>query len=127
MESMSEIVRTDIKIIGSRESSNKDLNIHEGANFQVLQNEVPRHIMDEIAKIAGDGKAKVSVSTDFGIKDFGTGTSAMCTVSLTCNQDEASIDKAIGIAGELARSYALEQRAQSEIAFNTLLDQRGGR
>jgi len=121
---MTEVFRPDVKIVGSREAVNKDHNTHEAATFQVEPHEIPRSIMDEIAKVAGDGKAKVTVSTDFGIKEFGTGTSAMCSVSITCNQDEASIDKAIGIAGELARSYALEQRAQSEKAFNDLMQQK---
>jgi hypothetical protein len=122
---MSEIFRPDVKIVGSREAVDKESNIYEAATFQVLPHEVPKNIMDEIAKIAGDGKARVTVSTDFGIKEFGTGTSAMCSVSLTCNQDETSIDKAIGIAGDLARGYAMEQRAAAEASFVALLAQRG--
>ena len=121
---MTEVFRPDVKIVGSREAVNKDSNTTEAATFQVEPHEIPRNIMDEIAKIAGDGKARVTVSTDFGIKEFGTGTSAMCSVSLTCNQDETSIDKAIGIAGDLARSYALEQRAQAERSFNELMQQK---
>ena len=119
---MTEVFRQDIKIVGSREAVNKDHNISSGEAFQVEPREIPRSIMDEIAKIAGDGKARVTVSSDFGIKEYGNGTSAMCSVSLTCNQDETSIDKAIGIAGDLARSYALEQRAQAEVAFKQLLE-----
>ena len=122
---MSNVFRQDVKIVGSREASDKESNIQHAETFQVLPHEVPKNIMDEIAKIAGDGKARVTVSTDFGIKEFGTGTSAMCSVSLTCNQDEASIDAAIGIAGDLDRGYAMEQRAASEKAFQDLLASKG--
>jgi hypothetical protein len=119
---MSEVFRQDVKIVGSREAVNKDHNISSGEAFQVDPHELSEDIMDEIKSIAGDGKARVTVSSDFGIKEFGTGTSAMCSVSLTCNQDEVSIDKAVSIAGSLARSYALEQRAQAEESFKKLME-----
>jgi predicted ATP-dependent serine protease len=93
---------------------------------QMDTKDIPRSVMDEITQLAGNGQAKVTVSADFGIKDYGTGASAMCSVSLTCNQDTKSIERAAQIAGELARDIAQEQRQRAEQDLNTLLTQRGG-
>ena len=94
------------------------LNI-KGKNPQnyLFQGEVPERLMDDFKNIIGDGNAKVNVSVDMGIKDFGTGASAMCSVSLTCNQDYETIQKAISLASAVAKDSALQQRdlAQSEL------------
>lgn len=80
--------------------------------------------MDEITKLVGDGLARVTVSADFGIKDFGTGASAMCSVSLTCNQDDKTIERAAQIAGSLARDIAQEQRQRAENELQAIITQR---
>lgn len=65
--------------------------------------ELPEEFMSQMKAIIGDGKARVGVSIDIAVKDFGTGAGAMCTVSLTCDQDE----NAVSLAGQLAGHYAL--------------------
>lgn len=66
--------------------------------------------VDELAVLIGNGLAKVTVSADMAIKDYGSGAGGMCSVTLTCNQDEKTIEKAISLAGSVARAYAQENR-----------------
>lgn len=70
------------------------------------EGQVPERLMSAYAKIVGNGLAKVSVSADYSLKEFGSGTSSMASVSLSCNQDEASIREAAELAADLAREFA---------------------
>lgn len=88
--------------------------------FQLDEKDIPH--MDEIQQIMGNGQARVTVSADFGIKEFGTGVSAMATVSLTCNQDTATIERAAKIAGDIARDIAQEQRQRAEREFQPVIE-----
>src|SRR4051812_29298488 len=63
--------------------------------------EVPKELMDAYQQVAGDGRARVSVSTDMGVKNFGNGASAMVNVSLTCNQDTATLQQALELAAQM--------------------------
>lgn len=86
-------------------------------NF-VYSGPLPEEVMDAYQALVGDAKARVTVAADMAIKNYGTGAGAMVSVSLSCNQDEDTIDKAIQMAGQLARSYAVEQRAVAEEELN---------
>lgn len=92
-------------------------------SFQ-LEDRIPRNIMDEIKQLLGDGNAKVTVGADFGISDYGTGAKASAFVSLTCNQDTQTIERAAQIAGDLARDIAQEQRQRAENELQALLNAR---
>lgn len=96
----------------------------ETAQYQLELRDIPRNYMDDIKALVGDGQARVTVSADFGIKDYGTGASAMASVSLTCNQDTASIERAARLAGDMARDIAQEQRQRAENELQALLGQR---
>jgi hypothetical protein len=97
------------------------------AQYQYGPDDIRKEVMDEIKDIIGDGKARVTVSADFGIKDFGTGASAMASVSLTCGQDTKTIERAAKIAGDLARDLAQEQRQRAENELQALIAERGPR
>lgn len=86
--------------------------------------EVPKEIMDEFKSIIGDGLAKVSVAVDLSIKDFGTGASAMCSVTLSCNQDGATIERASQIAAWAAKKFAVQYRAEAEQEVQQLINSR---
>ena len=90
------------------------------------EGDIPKEVMDAYESVVGNGLAKVSVSADMGIKDFGTGASSMCTVTLTCNQDEKTLERALALAGELARGYAQENRHRAEAELQSLIQQRQG-
>ena len=89
-----------------------------------LEDEVPRSVMDAYQQVVGNGLAKVTVSADMSIKDFGTGASAMCAVTLSCNQDQQTIERAAQLAGELARGFAQENRARAERELQAIVDAR---
>lgn len=91
--------------------------------FQIL--ELPKDIMDELKQLIGDGLARVTVSADMGIKDFGTGAGAMATVSLTCDQSVAAVERAAQIAGAMARDIANEQRQRAENELQNIISERG--
>jgi len=86
--------------------------------------EVPMSIQDAYVRVAGDGKARVSVTVDVGIKDFGTGVSSSCTVSLSCNQDQGTIQEAAQLAGDFARDFAKENRERADIELRQLMEER---
>jgi hypothetical protein len=86
--------------------------------------EIPEHLMDEFQEIVGDGRARVSVTNDVGIKEFGTGASASVTIVLTCNQDTRTIERAVALAGETARGYALQYRQQAENELQVIMQER---
>jgi hypothetical protein len=76
--------------------------------------EVPKEIMDAYEQVVGNGLARVTVSADMSLKDYGNGASSMCSVTLTCNQDEQTIQRAVGLAAGLANYYAKQNRAAAE-------------
>lgn len=86
--------------------------------------DIPKEVMDAYEQVVGNGLARVSVSADMGIKDFGTGAGSMVTVTLTCNQDSKTIEKAAELAGELARGYAQENRQRAENELQTIIQQK---
>jgi len=86
--------------------------------------ELPKEVMDAYEQVVGNGLAKVSVSADMGIKEFGTGASAMVSISLTCNQDGKTIEQAVELASGLARGFAMENRQRAENELAPLIQQK---
>jgi hypothetical protein len=54
------------------------------------------------------------------LKDFGKGVSSMVSVSLTCNQDQQTIQRALGLAGHVARWFAKENRQLTDNELQTI-------
>jgi hypothetical protein len=88
--------------------------------------EVPKEIMDEFKNIIGDGMAKVSVSVDLSIKDYGTGASAMASVTLSCNQDMQTIQRASELAAWAAKKFASQYRGEAEGELEKILQEKAG-
>ena len=116
--------RPDPKITGTTEATIKETGEVFSSPFQFEMKDIRREYMDEIKQLIGDSNARVTVSAEFGIKDFGTGASAMCSVSLTCGQDIPTVEKAAQLAGAMARDIAQEQRTRAEQELQAILDQR---
>lgn len=93
---------------------------------QLDYKDLPRNIMDEVEALVGNGLARVAISTDMGIMDYGTGAKGMATVSLTCNQDVKTIEKAADLAGQMARGFAQENRQRAENELQQVIQQRAG-
>jgi len=108
-----------VKIIRTFGDKNKTYN--EVAQLG-LQDDYMEVLMDKYEELIGDGQAHISVSSDMSIKDFGTGAGAMVTISLSCNQDAVTIEKAIDFAGVLARQFAAEHQQLGDIELKKILD-----
>lgn len=116
-----EVFQHDPKIVVTTEATSKDKGQRILAQYQMDLKDIERNVMDQIQQLVGDGKARVTVSADFGVKEFGTGASAMCSVSLTCNQDLQTIEQAAKLAGDLARDIAQEQRARADMELQAVM------
>lgn len=100
------------KVTITRTINDKEKNV-----FEQSFGDLPEKHMDEYKKIVGDANAHVSASADMAFKEYGSGAGAMVTVSLACNQDLESIEKAVDLAGQLARAYAKEHQLLAEKEF----------
>lgn len=87
------------------------------------EGDVPESIMDAYRKIAGDGLAKVSVSMDISMKDYGSGGSAMAAVTLTCGQSEDEIREAQEMARSLASEFAYKNALAARELYQGMLQQ----
>lgn len=96
---------------------------HPDIHFTFTE-EPPKDIMDAYEQVVGNGLAKVSVSTDMGIKEFGTGAGSMVTISIACNQDQQTMQTALHLAGQMGRWYAKENRQLAENELNTIIEQK---
>jgi hypothetical protein len=96
---------------------------HPATNFTFAE-EPPKEIMDAYEQVAGNGLARVTVSTDMGIKDFGTGAGSMVTISLACNQDQQTMQTALNLAGQLGRWFVKENRQLAENELNVIIEQK---
>lgn len=93
-------------------------------NFN-YEDEKPKELMDRFKALLGDCNASVSVSSDFGVKSYGNGAGTMVTVSLTCNQDEATIVAAAELGASAARYFAGKFQAEGEAELRRLLESQG--
>jgi hypothetical protein len=90
------------------------------------QTEIPRDVMDAYELVAKDGKAKVQVGNEISMKDYGTGFSAYASVTLSCGQDDATIQQAASLASNLALHYAREHKVRIEKEFDAMFKARNG-
>jgi len=51
----------------------------------------PEALMAFAEQVRGNAGARVSVTTDFGMKDYGNGASGSVTISLDCNEDDNTV------------------------------------
>ncbi len=91
----------------------------------IFEGERPKELMDAYSQIVGNGLAGVSVSTDMGIKKFGSGASAMVTVSLTCNQDQQTLMQAADLAAQMGRFFVKQYQGQAENELRQMLQSQG--
>lgn len=88
-----------------------------------LEGGIPEELMDIYKKIVGDGLAKVSVGMDISMKDYGSGGSAMVSVTLTCGQSEEEIREAQDIARSLVSEFAYKNALAARELYQGMLQQ----
>lgn len=80
---------------------------------------------DRYAAIIGDGLSKVTVGHDLGEKDFGSGGGVIVSVTLTCGQNEQSVNSAIALAHEITNNHAwyYQQKLKQQLLQSGILKQ----
>ena len=86
--------------------------------------EVPEEIMAFAEQVVGNGGARVAVTADFGMKDFGNGPSGSVTISLSCNQDDATIGNVFQTLKGWTRSMARQHFEEMDKEFQQMFFQR---
>jgi hypothetical protein len=71
----------------------------------------------ELARILGDGNARVSVSKNLKDADYGRSYSAHVTVTLTSHQDEETLRKAHALADDLAQEFVQLSFAEAQALY----------
>ncbi len=57
--------------------------------------------LDTVKEILGDQNAKVTIGSSQSDKDFGNGVETFMSVTLTCNQDQKTIDVTASLANAI--------------------------
>ncbi len=86
--------------------------IHDGS--------IPEEIMGYSDEVMGNGAARVAVTADVSMKDYGNGVSASVTLSISCNQDDQTIANVAGTLGQWARAFAQQNFNQADAEFQQL-------
>lgn len=68
----------------------------------------------------GDANAKLTVSTEISDKEYGRGVSVMASLTLTVNQDEATVDAAFSYARAVLHEKVTETIPVLNEAYNAL-------
>lgn len=90
----------------------------------LYEGEVPEEIMAYAQQVIGNGQARVAVSADVSMKDFGNGVSASVTISLSCNQDDETINNVVNSLGVWTRGYAKQQMEQAYAEYQNMYAQK---
>lgn len=100
--------RIDIMLNGQVFTSN-----HDG--------EVPKDMADYAKQVMGDGQARIAITTDLSFKEnFGNGVSTSVTLSLSCNQDDQTINQVVQMVGMWSREYCKQQQEMGRIEYEKL-------
>jgi hypothetical protein len=93
--------------------------------YQLMEEHLPREFMDEILAVRGDGTGRISFSTDFGIKEFGTGAAGSCNLSISCGGDSVNIARAADIGSRWSIHFTKMHYERAEAEMRQMLAARG--
>jgi 3'-phosphoadenosine 5'-phosphosulfate sulfotransferase len=85
-----------------------------------LTPEVANMAAQELTDMIGNSKATVSCSVSFADKDYGNGYEVRVSVSLTCNQDRDTVDRAAAQAQEIASVHLEQAKTMAEVMYGEL-------
>ena len=108
-----EVVDLDLRdqIFRSRSAEHKKLGVLADESQFMYP---PEEWMDRIEKVLGDANARVSVTGNVGVSDYGNKASASVSVTLTCDQKEESLVEAHAVAKEMMRHFLAEDQHEME-------------
>lgn len=87
----------------------------------VYTGEIPKELMDRFQALVGDGKAGVTVSSDWTVKKFGNGAGSMVVVSLTCDQSDPGINAAAELAAQASRFFVRKFHGEAEAELKSMI------
>lgn len=103
------------------------VHVHEKTDHHLYEGDVimSQEQQERFKALIGDGLSKVTVSRDLGEKDFGSGGGVIVSVTLTCDQSEASVHNAINLAHEVANKHAwyYQQMLKQQLLQSGILKQ----
>jgi hypothetical protein len=82
--------------------------------------EVPKEMADYSQQVMGNAQARVSITTDMAFKDFGNGAGVSTTITLSVNQDDATINNAVQTLGVWSREYCKQQLELARAEYEKL-------
>lgn len=87
------------------------------------EGDMPQEFQDQFQQIVGNGLAKISLGIPMDRKLFGNGAGAHVSISLTCNQDQNTINAAYALAAQAVIHYVKQNLGAALNEFNTLVNQ----
>jgi hypothetical protein len=90
-------------------TSSTDIEFNKQHYTSTHDGEVPKAMADYAQQVVGNGQARVAISADMSFKDYGNGVNVAVTLSLSCNQDDASINNVVQTLGVWTREYCKQQ------------------
>jgi hypothetical protein len=84
----------------------------------------PEGLMAYAESVIGNGLARVSATSDTSQKEFGNGVSSSVTISLSCNQDDATINNVAQTLGKWTQALARQNYDASFQEFEQMKTQK---
>jgi hypothetical protein len=103
------------KITGSTE-----IDINKQVYTSTHDGEVPKEMADYSQQVKGDGQARVAVSADMAFKDYGNGVSVSVTLSLSCNQDDQTVNNVVQTLSGWSREYCKQSLALARVEYEKM-------
>ena len=94
--------------------------------FELTEEHLPEDFMSQLAAVRGDGSNRISMSADFGKKEFGNGFSASATVSINCGATDVEVGAAANLASRWSIYFAKQHFEMAEQEYMGLMATRGG-
>lgn len=95
-----------------------------GGEAEVHNPDVPEALMAFAEQVRGNAGARVAVTSDFSMKDFGNGASGSVTISLDCNQDDQTIPYVARSLSAWTIQLAEEHYKAADAKFQQMLFQK---
>ncbi len=96
----------------------------DGQVVSETSDEVSEEIMAFADQVLGNGQARVAVTADMGMKDFGNGATGSVTISLACNQDDTTIGSVFQTLKGWTRQMARQHFEEMDKEFQQVFAQR---
>jgi hypothetical protein len=112
---------TEMKLRSPKVVAGRTLNLPGGnTKHYTYEGEVPEEMADYSQQVMGNAQARIAVTTDMAFKDYGNGVSVSVTLSLSCNQDDTTVNNVIQTLGSWSREYCKQQLSIAQDEYKQL-------